>query len=69
MPAYTPQTLAAIAAADWAYTRTWLKVVRVYEHTPDMREAMAAYNAAMASAHRQWNAARKDAVERDGDPF
>lgn len=70
MPGWTNETHAALAAADWAYTRRWLKAMRAYDAGRTRREAMDAYNAVMPAARTQWDADVKDALAlSEDDPF
>lgn len=70
MPGWTHETIAALAAADWAYTRRWAAAMRAYDQARTPATAIEAYNAVMPAAYRQWNAEVKDALAlSEADPF
>lgn len=62
MTGYTPETWAAIRAADRKYTRTWLRAMAAFDAEPDSPEAMAAYNAIMGPANTAWRSECRSAV-------
>jgi hypothetical protein len=59
---YTPQTWAAIDAADRAYTLRWGRAMAAFGRETGLRQAMDAYNEVMGPACQQWKADMAAAV-------
>lgn len=68
--AYPPETWAAIAVADRAFTRRWGRAMAAFDRENDLRRAMDVYNQIMGPAYQRWKADSAAAVALpDGDPF
>jgi hypothetical protein len=66
---WTRETIAAVKAADRAYTRAWLRAMDALDRAPDLAGCKAGYNAIMGPAKATWDADIKAAIELSEDEF
>jgi hypothetical protein len=66
---WTWETIAAVKAADRAYTRAWLRAMDAFDRAPTLAQCKTDYNALMGPAKVTWDKDIKAAIELSEDEF